>query len=70
MVRIVECFRADNKIWGYGAAGSALAWHARGQGFESPYLHSLTRRNAPHVDTGSVFSPQKVHYGKPPRKKT
>ena len=21
------------------AAGSALAWHARGQGFESPYLH-------------------------------
>ncbi len=24
---------------GYGAAGSALAWHARGQGFKSPYLH-------------------------------
>ena len=28
-----------NRIWGYGAAGSAPAWHAGGQGFESPYLH-------------------------------
>ena len=25
--------------WGCGAVGSALAWHARGQGFESPQLH-------------------------------
>src|SRR5665213_919087 len=24
---------------GYSSAGRALAWHARGQGFESPYLH-------------------------------
>ena len=30
-------------IWGCGAVGSALAWHARGQGFESPQLHSFTR---------------------------
>ena len=27
------------EVWGCGAAGSALAWHARGQGFESPQLH-------------------------------
>src|SRR5213078_3591214 len=25
---------------GCGAVGSALAWHARGQGFESPQLHN------------------------------
>ena len=28
------------KIRGCGAAGSAPAWHAGGQGFESPQLHS------------------------------
>ena len=26
---------------GFGAVGSALPWHGRGQGFESPKLHSL-----------------------------
>jgi hypothetical protein len=26
-------------LWGYSSAGRALAWHARGPGFESPYLH-------------------------------
>jgi hypothetical protein len=26
--------------WGCGAAGSAPAWHAGGQGFESPQLHN------------------------------
>ena len=32
---------AWNKVWwGYSAVGSALEWHSRGQGFESPYLHS------------------------------
>lgn len=25
--------------WGCGAAGSAPAWHAGGQGFKSPQLH-------------------------------
>ena len=29
----------QNYMRGYGAAGSAPAWHAGGQGFESPYLH-------------------------------
>ncbi len=29
-------------VRGCGAVGSALAWHARGQGFESPQLHPLT----------------------------
>ena len=31
------------QIWGCGAAGSAPAWHAGGQGFESPQLHATTR---------------------------
>ncbi len=30
-----------NKRRGCGAAGSASAWHAEGQGFESPQLHGL-----------------------------
>ena len=29
----------ENRLRGYGAVGSASAWHAEGQGFESPYLH-------------------------------
>ncbi len=29
------CFR------GIGAVGSALPWHGRGQGFESPMLHHV-----------------------------
>ena len=33
------------KIRGCGAAGSAPAWHAGGQGFESPQLHRIIRRN-------------------------
>ena len=38
---IYSCYLVEvpNRIWGYGAAGSAPAWHAGGQGFESPYLH-------------------------------
>ena len=32
--------RSSGKQWGCGAAGSAPAWHAGGQGFESPQLHS------------------------------
>ena len=31
--------RSPGKQWGCGAAGSAPAWHAGGQGFESPQLH-------------------------------
>ena len=30
-LRAVDC-----RLRGYGAAGSASAWHAEGQGFESP----------------------------------
>jgi hypothetical protein len=26
-------------IWGYSSVGRALAWHARGQQFDSAYLH-------------------------------
>ena len=30
--------------WGCGAAGSALEWHSRGQGFDPPQLHSWKAR--------------------------
>lgn len=30
--------------WGYSSVGRALQWHCRGQGFDSPYLHS--RKNS------------------------
>jgi hypothetical protein len=32
-----------NPFRGYGAVGSASAWHAEGQGFESPYLHEIQK---------------------------
>ncbi len=38
MIRLLEKFEF---FWGCGAAGSALAWHARGQGFKSPQLHQV-----------------------------
>ena len=34
--------RKANTIRGISSVGRALAWHARGQGFESPILHFLT----------------------------
>ena len=30
-----------SQIWGCSSAGRALAWHARGQGFDPPQLHQL-----------------------------
>ena len=38
--------------WGCGAAGSAPAWHAGGQGFESPQLHPY---HHPGLLTGVIF---------------
>ena len=35
-------------FWGIGAVGSALPWHGRGQGFESPMLH-VTKSRKPLV---------------------
>ena len=29
-------------LWGYGAVGSASAWHAEGQGFEYPRVENYT----------------------------
>jgi integrase len=37
----VDCYDGNSRRRGYSSAGRALAWHARGQGFESPYLHQL-----------------------------
>src|SRR5262249_15021889 len=34
--------RRRSNTWACGAAGSATAWHAVGQGFESPQVHHLT----------------------------
>jgi hypothetical protein len=31
--------RVEVRAWGLGAAGSAFAWHAKGQEFDSPRLH-------------------------------
>src|ERR1700733_9544435 len=30
-------------VRGYSSAGRAREWHSRGQGFDPPYLHHLTR---------------------------
>ena len=36
----MSCLREiENNFWVCGAAGSAPAWHAGGQGFESPQIH-------------------------------
>ena len=29
-------------FWGCSSVGRALAWHARGQGFNSPQLHQMS----------------------------
>ena len=42
--RISDKILVNNKKrnnWGCGAAGSALAWHARGHGFDPRQLHFL-----------------------------
>ena len=31
------------QLWARGAVGSALEWHSRGQGFESPRVHHRFR---------------------------
>ena len=41
----------SNDDWGCGAAGSASAWHAEGQGFKSPQLHS----KRPADETAGLF---------------
>jgi hypothetical protein len=34
----------NKSSWGYSSVGRALEWHSRGQGFDSPYLHSKSPR--------------------------
>lgn len=31
----------SGQVWGLSSVGRALAWHARGQGFDSPRLHQI-----------------------------
>ena len=38
--------------WGYSSAGRALAWHARGQEFDPPYLHHK------EYDNHAVYEPR------------
>ena len=38
--------------WGYSSAGRALAWHARGQEFDPPYLHHK------ESDNHAVYEPR------------
>ena len=41
-----EKFIKINKLsWGHSSAGRAPAWHAGGQEFESPWLHSILKSN-------------------------
>src|ERR1700761_946217 len=42
---------------GCGAAGSALPWHGRGQGFESPQLHVVMSRDIVRTCLGTSFTP-------------
>jgi hypothetical protein len=45
LVRLLRPIRPEGtKVRGCGAAGSAPAWHAGGQGFESPQLHRNTEK--------------------------
>jgi hypothetical protein len=45
LVRLLRPIRPEGtKVRGCGAAGSAPAWHAGGQGFESPQLHRYTEK--------------------------
>src|SRR4051812_30328712 len=43
------------QIRGCGAAGSAPAWHAGGQGFESPQLHRTTAGTKGYIPVLAVF---------------
>jgi hypothetical protein len=47
--------------WGHSSAGRALAWHARGRGFEPPWLHQgplarLDRQVAPGIPQQDEFT--------------
>jgi hypothetical protein len=45
--------------WGFSSVGRALAWHARGQGFESPKLHNDSRKP---VLVGAMTAQSRVRY--------
>jgi hypothetical protein len=45
--RPLDFRRPARAVRGFSSAGRALAWQARGQGFESPKLHTQTRRSGP-----------------------
>ena len=47
------------KNWGCGAAGSALEWHSRGQGFDPPQLHFFYKV----LKTVVTFKPTKILNG-------
>ncbi len=38
--------------WGHSSAGRALAWHARGRGFEPPWLHQIPDGILIYITTG------------------
>ena len=51
---IVRVAQRWGTIRGYGAVGSASPWHGEGQGFESPYLHSVEAGTSIDVPASSV----------------
>ena len=55
LVRLLRGIRPEGtKVRGCGAAGSAPAWHAGGQGFESPQLHQYRKEREPSPGDGSL----------------
>ena len=51
---------------GYGAVGSASAWHAEGQGFESPYLHGRSKARSTRTGPSSCRSTVRTWSPAPP----
>ena len=50
------------RTWGRGAVGSALEWHSRGQGFDSPRLH-ISRGSAPTTPPLHRAKPDSASFG-------
>src|SRR5262249_31116719 len=43
---ITSSFWTVQESWGTPRNWPSLEWHSRGQGFDSPWLHQLSHRNA------------------------
>lgn len=53
-------------LWGISSAGRALAWHARGQEFDPPYLHHKEYDNHAVYEPRGYFYWRRIGMIKPP----